>query len=68
VRRPDSGQDIFDISVQLHAVVDEGMRIVDWVQRDPLVGVPSVFGPMALLSWAFGRSRKESRMQDWDTR
>lgn len=66
--RPDTGQDIFDTSVQLHAVVDEGMRIVDWVQNDPLVGVPSVFGPLALLTWAFGRSRKERSMQDWDTR
>jgi hypothetical protein len=69
MKRPsDTGQDIYDTSVQLHAVVDEGMHIVDWVQRDPLVGVPSIFGPIALLTWAFRRARAENRHQDWTTR
>jgi hypothetical protein len=69
MRRPsDPGQDIYDTSVQLHAVVDEGMKIVDWVQHDPLIGVPSIFGPIALLTWAFRRSRSENRHDDWTTR
>ncbi len=69
MKRPsDPGQDIYDTSVQLHAVVDEGMKIVDWVQNEPLVGIPSIFGPIALLGWAFSRSRSENRHDDWTTR
>ena len=68
ILRPDPGQDIFDTSVELHKVLDEGMRIVDWAQRDPLIGIPSIFGPIALLTWAFRRSRKESKLEDWNTR
>jgi hypothetical protein len=68
VRPSDPGQNIYDTSVELQAVVDEGMRIVDWVQREPLVGVPSIFGPIALLTWAFRRSRSENKMEDWNTR
>lgn len=69
MRRPsDPGQDIYDVSVELHAVVDEGMHIVDWAQREPLVGVPTLLGPVALLGWAFGRFRRESRVDDWTTR
>jgi hypothetical protein len=64
----DPGQGIFDTSQQLGGLVDDGLAIIDYAKKEPFVAIPTIFGPMMLISWAFRRSRKESSNGDWTTR
>lgn len=66
-RPSDAGEGIYEASKEMGKVVDEGMSIIEWAKREPVLGIPSIFGPIALFSWAFGRSRKERRLRDWNT-
>lgn len=63
----DPGEGIYQTSQQIGGIMEDAMSIVDWAKRDPIVALPSIFGPIGLLSWAFGRSRNESS-GDWMTR
>lgn len=66
-RPSDAGEGIYEASKEMGKVVDEGMSIIEWAKREPVLGIPSIFGPIALFGWAFGRSRKDKRLHDWNT-
>jgi hypothetical protein len=67
LRPSDPGEGIYETSKEMGKVVDEGLSIVEWAKREPVLGIPTLLGPIALFSGAFGRSRKERKLHDWNT-